>query len=1077
MIFKNFSKSKISLPLPFLLTHQKESWKQFLKEDLREIFKETFPIRDYTGKQFEIDFIDFKLDKPKYKTELQAKEREDTFDVPLKINVSLRNLKTGGLKKQEVFLTNIPLLTKNATFIINGVERVIIPQLIRSPGVFFTSRVFRGKKLFGAKIIPCRGAWLEFETDISGFLGVKINRQRKVAATTILQAFGYSISSIKKEFADIDSGEIKYIQKTLSRDASSNQEEALMEIYKKLRLGELVSPDAARDLIWNMFFNFQRYDLGKVGRWKTWQRLPELKAKTLKEKNEKIFNKEKIDEQISAKNRILKPEDILFTLKEIVKLNNTPHAEADQIDHLSNRRIKSLSELIGSRFRVGLMRLRRVMQDKMSTLDSADPAPFQIINPKPVMAVLQSFFASSQLSQFMDQENPLSVIENKRTLSSTGPGALTKERARFEVRDVQPSHYGKICPVQTPEGPKVGLISHLASYARINAFGFLEAPYFRVKNGKITSEVCYLSAIEEERHNISSADIEIDNQGYIVPKEVEARAKGELQVVEREKIDFIDVAPNQPISIATSLIPFLQNDDANRALMGSNMQRQAVPLLLTESPLVGTGVEENVARDSGEEIIARDNGVVQKIDAAQIKVKLENSKIITYNLRKFSRGNQYTSYNQRPIVKKNEKFKKGDILADGAAMSNGRLSLGKNVLVAYIPFRGHNFEDAIVVSEKLIKEDVFTSVHIKDFTCDVRETKLGPEITTCDIPNVSEEKLKDLDEEGIVRIGAAVNAGDILVGKISPGGEKTLTAEERLLKAIFGEKAKDARDTSLRMEHGKKGKIIRIKILSAKNGDNLPSGIIKRIVVEVAQARKIKVGDKLAGRHGNKGIVSKILPEAEMPFLADGTPVDLILNPLGVVSRMNIGQLLEAHFGWAAKKLGYYAITPALFGATEKDVKEELQKANFPISGKTTLYDGQTGKIFPQEITVGIAYFMKLSHMVEDKIHMRSIGSYSLITQQPLGGKAQFGGQKLGEMEVWALEGYGATHLLQEMLTIKSDDIAGRAAAYESILKGEEIKKPHLPASFNLLVNELKALGLNIELKEETDRQQITDNR
>jgi DNA-directed RNA polymerase subunit beta len=1067
MQFKNFSKSKNSLPLPPLLTYQKENWSQFLKEDLKEIFRETFPIQDYTGKQFEIDFIDFNLGKPKYKTEIQAKEKEDTFDAPLKVNFSLCNLKTGKVKKQEVFLTTIPLLTKNATFVINGVERVVIPQLIRSPGVFFTSRVFRGKKLFGAKIIPSRGAWLEFETDISGFLGAKINRQRKVAATTILQAFGYSISLIKKEFADIDNGEVRYIQKTLSRDTSANQEEGLIEIYKKLRAGELVSPDAARDLIWNMFFNFQRYDLGKVGRWKTWQRLPDLKAKTTRKKDKEELDGRKTDGQINIKDRVLKPEDILFTIKEIIKLNNTPYAESDQIDHLGNRRVKSLSELLGSRFRVGLMRLRRIIQDKMSTLDATDLTPFQIINPKPVMAVLQSFFASSQLSQFMDAENPLAAIENKRTLSGTGPGALTKERARFEVRDVQPSHYGKICPVQTPEGPKVGLISHLASYARTNPFGFLEAPYFRVKNGKITSDVCYMPATEEERHNISSVDVEIDERGFIVPKEVEVRAKGELQVVEKGKVDFIDVASCQPISIATSLIPFLQNDDANRALMGSNMQRQAVPLLLTEVPLVGTGVEENVARDSGEEIIAKDNGVVQKVDAAQIRVKLENSKIITYNLQKFSRGNQYTTYNQKPIIKKNEKFKKGDILVDGAAMSNGRLSLGKNVLVAYLPFRGHNFEDAIVISERLIREDVFTSVHIKDFTCDVRETKLGPEVTTCDIPNVSEEKLKDLDEEGIVRIGAAVEAGDILVGKITPGGEKTLTAEERLLKAIFGEKAKDVRDTSLRLEHGKKGKIIRVKVLSAVGGDNLPSGILKRIVVEVVQVRKIKVGDKLAGRHGNKGVVSKILPESEMPFLADGTTVDIILNPLGVVSRMNIGQLLEAHLGWAAKKLEYHAITPALFGATEKDVKEELRKANFPLSGKMALYDGQTGKIFPQEIMIGIAYFMKLGHMVEDKIHMRSIGSYSLITQQPLGGKAQFGGQRFGEMEVWALEGYGATHILQEMLTIKSDDIAGRAATYEAILKGEEIKKPHLPASFNLLVNELKSLGLNIELKEE----------
>lgn len=1053
---KDFSRSNKVLPLPVLLTYQKESWNYFLKQGLKEVFEEIFPIQDYTGEQFQIDFIDFKFEDPKYKDEFEAKEKEETFEASLKVKFSLRNLKTKQNIQQEVFLGNLPLLTNNGTFIINGVERVIVSQLIRSPGIFFTAKVFRDKKLFGAKIIPSRGAWLEFDTDQSGFIGVKINRQRKIAATTLLRAFGYSL--IEKEFKDIDNGEIKYIQKTLSRDLTENQEQALIEIYKKLRPGDLASPDACKDLIWNMFFNFQRYELGKVGRWKTWQRLPELKAKMLKDKTKK-------SEEITKDERILKPEDIFFTVREIIKLNNTPNANEDYIDHLGNRRVKSLSELLESRIRVGLMRLRRIIQDKMSTLDPIGLTPSQLITPKPIMAEIQSFFATSQLSQFMEGENPLSALEHKRRLTSGGPGGLTRERAGFEARDVQPSHYGKICPIQTPEGPNVGLISHLSSYARINSFGFLETPYFRVKKGKVTSEIHYLSAIEEERYNIIHAGIEIGKDGKIVSKIVKARVKGEPKAIEREKIEFMDVSPNQLISVAAALIPFLQNDDANRALMGSNMQRQAVPLILPELPLVGTGIEENVGRDSGENIVAEDDGLVKEVDASHIKVVMKDGKLINYKLRKFNRGNQNTSYHQSPIVKKGQRFKKGDILTNGTAMSEGKLALGKNVLTAYLPFRGYNFEDAIVISERLVREDVFTNIIIKSFTCDIRETKLGPEITTCDIPNVSEEKLKDLDEEGIIRIGAKVEANDILVGKVSPGGEKTLTAEERLLKAIFGEKAKDVKDTSLRMKHGTKGKVIKIKIFSREKGDKLPAGILKRIILEIAQVRKIKVGDKLAGRHGNKGVVAKILPEAEMPFLADGTPIDIVLNPLGVISRMNLGQILEAHFGWAAKKLGYHIVTPALFGATTKDLKQELRKAGLPESGKTILYDGRTGKPFPEEITVGYAYIMKLMHMVEDKVHARSIGPYSLITQQPLSGKAQFGGQRFGEMEVWALEGYGAIHTLQEMLTIKSDDIGGRAATYESILKGEEIKKPGLPASFNLLVSELKALGLDIETK------------
>jgi DNA-directed RNA polymerase subunit beta len=1055
---KSFSKSKLSFHLPPLLKLQKDSWQQFWERDLQELFQEIFPIRDYTGKQFELNFEGFRLEKPKYRSGDEAKENDDSFSAPLRVKLSLKNLKTGEIKEQEVFLADFPLMTQTGTFVINGVERVVISQLIRSPGVFFTARNFQGRNLFGAKIIPTRGAWLEFETDVSGFIGVKINRQRKVAATTLLRAFGLGDSEqIKKEFAEVDKGEIKFIEKTLSRDPANNQAEAFVEIYQKLRPGDLVTPDAAKDLVINMFCNFQRYDLSKVGRWKMQERLPNLKSKVKSQKP-------KPEEEITKEDRVLKLEDLVEVIREIIRLNNDPQAQPDQIDHLGNRRVRNFSELCCQRLRVGLMRMERIVKDRMSTLDASTLTPSQLVNPRPVMAVIQEFFASSQLSQFMDAENPLSEIEHKRRLTATGPGGLTRERAGFEVRDVQPSHYGRICPIQTPEGQNVGLINHLACFARVNPFGFLETPYFKVKNGKVTNEICYLTATQEEKYNITHAGVKIGENGEILEKEVDARKKGEPVEVKREEVHFMGISSKQPLSVATSLIPFLQNDDANRALMGSNMQRQAVPLVIPEAPLVGTGVERNVALDSGEEIIAPEDGIVKEVDATQIKLKTKNG-ILSFRLRTFKRRNQYTCTHQRPKVKKGQRVKKGDILADGTAIDNGRLALGRNILVAFLPFRGGNFEDAIVISERLVRDDVFTSIHIEDFTCDVRETKLGPEITTCDIPNVSEEKLKDLDEEGIVRIGAEVGPNDILVGKISPKGEKTLTAEERLLRAIFGEKAKEVKDTSLRMEHGKRGRVVSVKIFSREKGDKLEPGVIKRIRVEVAQIRKIKVGDKLAGRHGNKGVVSKILPEEEMPFLEDGTPVDIVLNPLGVVSRMNIGQILETHLGWAAKKLGYLAISPALLGATEQDIRKELKQAGLPESGQVTLYDGRTGKPFPKKVTVGYIYIMKLIHMVEDKIHMRSIGPYSLITQQPLGGKAQFGGQRFGEMEVWALEGYGAAHTLQEMLTIKSDDVPGRGATYEAILKGEPIKKPNIPASFNLLVSELKSLGLSVEVK------------
>ncbi|PIR71469.1 MAG: DNA-directed RNA polymerase subunit beta [Candidatus Nealsonbacteria bacterium CG10_big_fil_rev_8_21_14_0_10_37_25] len=1054
---KNFGKARVSLEPPYLLALEKENWELFWQRDLKELFQEVSPIRDYTKKELELWFLDFKLGEPRYKTDLEAKQNNDSFTADLRVRTKLVNLKTKEIKEQEVFLTDFPLMTERGTFIVNGVERVAISQLIRSPGAFFTSQTLSGRNCFGAKIIPNRGAWLEFETETSGFIGVRIDRKRKMAATTLLRAFGIADDlNIKEKFQDVNKGEINYIEETLKKDPTHNQSEALVEVYQRLRPGDLATPDTARELIWNMFFIFERYDLSKVGRWRMGQRLPELREKGEKE------------EGIGVEGRVLKPEDVIAVIREIIRLNNRPGAMADQIDHLGNRRVRIFNELLINRMRVGLMRMERIIKDRMSTLDIFTLTSIQLINPRPVMAIIKEFFTSSQMSQFMDNENPLAELEHKRRLSSTGPGGLTRERAGFEVRDVQPSHYGRICPIQTPEGPNIGLVSHLASFARVNPYGFLETPYFKVEKGKVTSDIRYLNAYEEERYNIAAGGVPTDERGHIIPQKVEARIKGEPGLVDRDKIDFIDVSPEQFISVATSLIPFLQNDDANRALMGSNMQRQAVPLINPEPPLIMTGLEERVARDSGQEVVSDSDGLVTEVDANHITIKSKNQKPKTYHLRTFIRTNQYTCFHQKPTagVKKGQKIKKGELLVDGGGISQGYLSLGKNILVAFLPWRGGNFEDAILISERLVRDDVYTSIHIESFSCDVRETKLGPETTTADIPNVSEEKLKDLDEEGIVRIGAEVGPNDILVGKISPKGEQELTAEERLLRAIFGEKAREVKDTSLLMEHGKRGRVIGVKVFSRELGHKLEAGVIKRIEVKVAEIRKIQAGDKLSGRHGNKGVVSKVLAEEEMPFLEDGTPVDIVLNPIGVVSRMNLGQILETHLAWAAKKLGYYAISPALSGATEKEIKEELKKAGLAEDGKVILYDGRTGFPFSEKITVGNIYMMKLIHMVEDKIHMRSIGPYSLITQQPLGGKAQFGGQRFGEMEVWALEGYGAAYSLQEMLTFKSDDVPGRAATYEAILKGEEIKPPNVPASFNLLVAELKSLGLSVEVKE-----------
>ncbi|KKS43788.1 MAG: DNA-directed RNA polymerase subunit beta [Candidatus Azambacteria bacterium GW2011_GWB1_42_17] len=871
-----------------------------------------------------------------------------------------------------------------------------------------------------------------------------------------------------KLFKNVDAGAIKYIEATLKKDPSKNADEGFIEIYKRLRPGDPATPENARALVEGMFKRFDRYDLAKVGRFKMNQRL---------NKQNPNYKTQITNYEYTKEERLLSFKDLTDIVSEIIRLNNSENAAADDIDHLGNRRVRSLGELLQTKLRIGAARMERIIRDRMSTYEINSLSPAQLINARPLMAAVKEFFTSSQLAQFMDQVNPLAELEHKRRISAMGPGGLTRERAGFEVRDVHTSHYGRICPIETPEGPNIGLVVHLTSYAVVNELGFIETPYVKVKNSKITGEIHWLNAFDEEKYVIAHGGTRYSDDGKIIELSVEARVLGKPQIVRREEVQYVDVAPQQIFSVATSLIPFVEHDDATRALMGSNMQRQAVACVKPQAPLVGTGIEERAAVDSGQVIVAQEDGIVAAVDAEHIAIaptksdfkkfsRSRTSQEKIYRLNNFLRSNQFTSMSQQPIVKKGEKVAKGEALADGAATQNGNLALGQNLLVAFLSWGGANFEDAIIISERLVKDDRYTSIHIEDYSIDVRDTKLGPEITTPDIPNVSEEKLKNLDEEGIIRIGAEVASGDILVGKISPKGEADLTSEERLLQAIFGEKARDVKDTSLTLSYGKRGRVIGIKIFSRDGGDKLEPGVLKRVQVEVAQLRKVQVGDKLAGRHGNKGVISKILSEEEMPYLADGTPVDIILNPLGVASRMNIGQILETHLGWAASKIGYRALTPALDGATEEDIKAELKLAGLPETGKVRLYDGRTGKAFGGEITVGIIYMMKLNHLVEDKIHMRSVGPYSLITQQPLGGKAQFGGQRFGEMEVWALEGYGAAHTLQEMITIKSDDVTGRAGAFDAIIRGEEIRKPSLPASFNVLVNELKSLGLSVELVE-----------
>lgn len=1031
--------------VPNLLQIQLDSNAWFFEEGLAELFREISPIEDHAG-NLELHFVDHYLDAPKH-TEETARDRNATYEAPLRCAVRLVNKKTGEVKEQEVYLGEFPIMTPRGTFIINGVERVIVSQLIRSPGVFFSSTTSKGRNWYGGKIIPNRGAWLELETATDGAIYVKIDRKRKVAVTALMRAMGVeSNEDIAKLFADVDTDKDRqYIKQTFAKDISKNQAEGLKEVYKRLRPGDLATVDNAKQMIHDMFFKFDRYDFGKVGRHRINQRL-------------------NLEVPETPEHRMFRIEDLVAVVREVIRLNNSQEP-ADDIDHLGNRRVRAVGELIQNKFRVGLIRMERIAKDRMSTLELEKMTPSQLINARPIIAAIKEFYTSSQLSQFMDQTNPLSEVEHKRRVSAMGPGGLDRNRAGFEVRDVHRSHYGRICPVQTPEGPNIGLVGHMALFARINAYGFLETPYRKVVNGKATNEVVYLDAYEEDKVVIAQATEPLEKDGSFKNALIETRAQqGQFMEVTADKIDYMDVAPQQSLSLGAGMVPFIEHDDAQRSLMGSNMQRQAVPSVKPQAPRVGTGFEFIGAYHSGQVILSDVDGQVTGLDASHVTITGADGAKRVYRLQNFRRSNQSTAMTQHPLVELGDTVKKGQLLADGAATDKGELSLGQNLLVAFVPWYGNNFEDAIVISQRVVKDDRFSSIHIEDFTIDVRDTKLGPEVVTRDIPNVSEEKLRNLDEEGIVRIGAEVRSGDILVGKVTNKGETDLTPEERLLRAIFGEKAKDVKDTSLYLQHGERGKVVDIKVFSRDDADKLPSGVIKQIQISIAQFRKLQVGDKLAGRHGNKGVIAKIVAEEDMPYLADGKPVDVVLNPLGVASRMNIGQILETHLGWAAEKLDFHAASPSFSGVLEEEIREQLVEAGLPEDGKVDLYDGLSGDKFDRKVTVGIMYILKLHHLVEDKIHMRSTGPYSLVTQQPLGGKAQFGGQRFGEMEVWALEAYGAAHTLQEILTVKSDDVAGRSKTYETIVKGGQIQPPHTPAAFDVLVNELKGLALDVEL-------------
>ncbi|MFJ7408634.1 MULTISPECIES: DNA-directed RNA polymerase subunit beta [unclassified Lysinibacillus] len=1132
---RSFARIKEVLELPNLIEIQTASYEWFLEEGLREMFRDISPIEDFTG-NLSLEFIDYSLGDPKYDVD-ECKERDVTYAAPLRVKVRLYNKETDEVKEQDVFMGDFPLMTETGTFIINGAERVIVSQLVRSPSVYFHDKTDKnGKKGFGATVIPNRGAWLEYETDAKDVVYVRIDRTRKLPVTVLLRALGFGSD---QEIIDII-GDNEYLRNTLEKDNSESTEKALLEIYERLRPGEPPTVESAKSLLYSRFFDAKRYDLANVGRYKMNKKLhiknrlfnqtiaetlvdPEtgeilvekgtvLDRRTLDkilpyledsskgigyrnlsqvggvleddvtiqsikiyapkdeaQKEINVIGNAYIDEEVKN----ITPADVLSSVSYFFNLLYQVGA-TDDIDHLGNRRLRSVGELLQNQFRIGLSRMERVVRERMSINDTAAIVPQQLINIRPVIASIKEFFGSSQLSQFMDQTNPLAELTHKRRLSALGPGGLTRERAGFEVRDVHYSHYGRMCPIETPEGPNIGLINSLSSFAKVNKFGFIETPYRRIdhETGQVTDQIDYLTADEEDNYYVAQANSLLNPDGTFTNDEVVGRFRGDNTVFNKAQMDYMDVSPKQVVSAATACIPFLENDDSNRALMGANMQRQAVPLLNPEAPFVGTGMEHVDARDSGAAVVAKYDGIVEHVEARSIHVrrietvdgKEVKGDLTKYKLQKFIRSNQGTSYNQRPLVKVGERVKPRDILADGPSMENGELALGRNVLVAFMTWNGFNYEDAVIMSERLVKDDVYTSVHIEEYESESRDTKLGPEEITRDIPNVGEDALRNLDERGIIRIGAEVRDGDILVGKVTPKGVTELTAEERLLHAIFGEKAREVRDTSLRVPHGAGGIILDVKVFNREDGDELPPGVNQLVRAYIVQKRKIRVGDKMAGRHGNKGVISRILPEEDMPFMPDGTPVDIMLNPLGVPSRMNIGQVLELHLGMASRYLGVHMATPVFDGANEEDVWETMEEAGMNRDGKTILYDGRSGEPFDNRVSVGIMYMIKLAHMVDDKLHARSTGPYSLVTQQPLGGKAQFGGQRFGEMEVWALEAYGAAYTLQEILTVKSDDVVGRVKTYEAIVKGESVPEPGVPESFKVLIKELQSLGMDVKM-------------
>ena len=1151
----SFSKIKEIADLPNLIEIQVDSYKWFLEEGLKEVFNDISPIEDYTGNLI-LEFVDYSLDdKPKYDIE-ECKERDATYCAPLKVKVRLINKETGEIKEQEVFMGDFPLMTDRGTFVINGAERVIVSQLVRSPGVYYAQeRDKAGKKLISSTVIPNRGAWLEYETDSNDVISVRVDRTRKQPVTVLLRALGIGSNA---EIIDL-LGEDERLMATLEKDNTTNVEEGLVEIYKKLRPGEPPTVESASSLINALFFDAKRYDLAKVGRYKFNKKLalayrimnriayddvinPEtgevfvkadekisyddawkiqnaginavtiktedekkvkvignnfvdikehihfdiddLKIKekvhypTLKEILDECSDEEEIKESIRIRRKELIPKHIL--LDDIIASISYEFnlffgiGNVDDIDHLGNRRIRSVGELLQNQVRIGLSRMERVIRERMTVQDMEAITPQALVNIRPVSAAIKEFFGSSQLSQFMDQTNPLSELTHKRRLSALGPGGLSRERAGFEVRDVHHSHYGRMCPIETPEGPNIGLINSLGTYAKINEYGFIESPYrkYDKETGKMTDEIHYLTADEEDLFIRVQANEPLNEDGSFVNSKVVCRTiNGTVELVPAERVDFMDISPKQVVSIATAMIPFLENDDANRALMGSNMQRQAVPLMRREAPIIGTGVEYRAAKDSGAVVVAKHSGIAERVTADEIVIKREDGNKDRYKLLKFKRSNHGTCVNQTPIVNKGDQIQAGDVIADGPATDLGEIALGRNCLIAFMTWEGYNYEDAVLINERLVKEDRLSTIHIEEYECEARDTKLGPEEITKDIPNVGESAIKNLDDRGIIRIGAEVDSGDILVGKVTPKGETELTAEERLLRAIFGEKAREVRDTSLKVPHGESGIIVDVKVFTRENGDDLSPGVNELVRCYIAKKRKIKVGDKMAGRHGNKGVISRVLPEEDMPFMEDGTPMDIVLNPQGIPSRMNIGQVLEVHLGLAAKKLGWYVATSVFDGAKESDIMDALEQAGYPRDGKLTLYDGRTGETFDNKITVGYMYYLKLHHLVDDKLHARSTGPYSLVTQQPLGGKAQFGGQRFGEMEVWALEAYGAAHILQEILTVKSDDVVGRVRTYEAIVKGENIPEPGIPESFKVLIKELQSLCLDVKVLSEEDEE------